>query len=394
VIKTRPIPEIETLRALTPFRGLPDSELAAIQGLMERTLVPAGEMLIDESQVGDCFYILMGGRLEVSKASSDANPEVLNIISEPGELFGEMSLVEDKPRSASVRSLVESDVLTIPREGFLKLVNHFPQFTLEVARNISNYLRKTDQTLISALREKTKRLEETVAELEQTRQELVEKERLSILGRMSATVIHDLKNPLTTISGFAQLLRMRELPKAEVEKYADNITRQVEQFMAMTQEVLAYARGGVTADLQDVEVKPFLQECLMGFSFNLVQKKMKLTSSLEFEGTARLDPNRFPRVLENLVNNAIDAMGPGGVLHVRATRDEDQLLLEIKDTGTGIPEDIRDRIFEEFFTFGKHGGTGLGLAITHNIVEEHGGTIRVDSTEGEGTCFGIRIPVS
>jgi signal transduction histidine kinase len=119
---------------------------------------------------------------------------------------------------------------------------------------------------------------------------------------------------------------------------------------------------------------------------------MKIDTELLFEGPVVLDPHRFPRVLENLANNAGDAMKPGGVLTVKTWAEDDDLRIEVGDTGHGIEPEVQAHIFEEFYTHGKHRGTGLGLAITHSIVTEHGGTISVESAPGEGTRFLIKIP--
>jgi len=389
---TKPLPTPEELKRLKPFAMMSEEELRNICNLMERAHFEAGETLINESQPADCFFILISGRLRVFKTLDNGEQETLSVVSEPGELFGEMSLVEDKPRSAAVSTLEPSDVLTVSKDGFLNLVDRFPQFTLVVARNISNYLRKTDQTLIRTLEERNAELARTVKELEETRAELVSKERLSMLGRMSATVIHDLKSPLTTISGFAQLLRLQDLDKTEIVKYADNINRQVEQFMAMTQEILTYARGGAEATLVEMDLMPMLQDILMGIAFPLIQKKMKLETDLNFMGRVRVDRDRFPRIIENLASNAIDAMEPGGVLSVRTEACDGGVNILVSDTGHGIDPEIQDRIFEEFFTHGKHKGTGLGLSIVHSIVAEHGGHISVDSQPGIGTTFTLFLP--
>lgn len=387
------LPSIEELTSLAPFKGVSEDELDHILELMQRREYDSGETVIAESELGENFYILCNGQLKVTKQIEADQEEVLNIIRRSGELFGEMSLVEDKPRSAAVVAESTSEVLSISKEGFLSLVNKFPHFTLAVARSISNYLRETDKTLIAALEEKNRRLEATITELEETRQALVDSERLSMIGRMAATIIHDLKNPMTTIGGFAQLLQLKDPAREEVKDFASMINRQVEQFSATAQELLTYAKGSTETELVEHALTPVLQESLMGISFALAQKKMKLVTEFTYEGALKLDKSRFPRIIENLASNAMDAMSEGGTVTVSSRLAGDQVEIRVADDGPGMDPEIMSLIFQEFFTHGKDRGTGLGLAITQTITEEHQGEISVESSPGEGTVFTILFPV-
>lgn len=392
-MKILDLPSLNDLSELTPFKGISEEELNHILTLMQHRLYDSGETVIAEYEQGDNFYILCNGELRVTKRIESNEEETLNVIRRSGELFGEMSLVEDKPRSAAVVAETSSEVLSISKEGFLSLVNKFPHFTLAVARSISNYLRETDKTLISALEEKNQRLEATIQELEETRQALVDSERLSMIGRMAATIIHDLKNPMTTIGGFAQLLQMKDPGKDEVHDFAQMINRQVEQFSATAQELLTYAKGSSSAELKPMPLSPVLNDIIMGIAFSLAQKKMKLEKDFSYEGELQMDSSRFPRIVENLASNAIDAMDAGGTLSIATRVVGDQVEISVSDDGKGMSPDVMSQVFTEFFTHGKDRGTGLGLAITKTITEEHHGSISVQSTPGEGTVFTLLFPI-
>jgi len=386
-------PTIDLLKQLEPFGGISQSELKKISGLMERRCYSAGETLIRESAIATNFFVLIQGRLEVVKSIEGGTLKILNVISKSGELFGEMALVEDKPRSAGIIAQEDSEVLVVQKEGFLDLVNHFPQFTLAVAKSISHYLRRTDSTLIGALEAKNRELEGTISELKETRQALVDSERLSIIGRMAATILHDLKNPMTTIAGFAQLLGLKEMPYNEVVKYTGIIAQQVKQFNLLAQELLAFARGGATLQLQVLKFPACMDEALTGIHFNLAQQKMKLVTDIQDQALISIDPSRFYRVYENLANNAIDAMDAEGILTITTHLDQDYLVMEIADTGHGMEESVCDKAFDEFFTHEKHKGTGLGLAIVKSIVTDHQGEISVKSQLDVGTTFTIKLPI-
>ncbi len=386
-------PPIALLQELEPFAGIHPDELERISSLMQRKLFTPGEMLIEEGAVATQFFVLIKGQLEVVKSIEGDELEVLNQINLSGELFGEMALVEDKLRSAGIVAKEESEVLVVQKEGFLELVNHFPQFTLEVARSISNYLRKTDTTLIGTLEEKNRELNSTIEELSATREALVENERMSIIGRMASTILHDLKNPMTTIAGFAQLIGLKEMAHEDVVKYTKIISQQVNQFNTLAQELLAFARGSSTLQLQELHFPDCIEDSLASLHQNLIQQSMKLVTDFHGEAVISIDPSRFYRVFENLANNAIEAMAAGGILTVASQIIDDQLIMTISDTGHGMEAEVLSKVFDEFFTHKKHGGTGLGLAIVKSIVVDHRGEITVESVLDKGTTFTIKLPI-
>ena len=386
-------PPIPLLQGLEPFSGIHPKELEKISNLMQRQLFTPGEMLIQEGAIATQFFVMIKGQLEVVKSIEGDDLEVLNIIDQSGELFGEMALVEDKVRSAGILAKEESEVLVVQKEGFLELVNHFPQFTLEVARSISQYLRKTDSTLIKSLEVKNRELNSTIEELNATREALVENERLSIVGRMASTILHDLKNPMTTIAGFAQLIGLKEMAHEDVVKYTKIISQQVNQFNTLAQELLAFAKGSSTLQLERMTFPDCIQDSLTSLHQNLVQQKMKLVTDFRGEAIIQIDPSRFYRVYENLANNAIEAMSDGGTLTITSKISDGHLIMTLSDTGHGMDAEVLSKVFDEFFTHKKHNGTGLGLAIVKSIVTDHKGEILVESTLGQGTIFTISLPI-
>ena len=124
----------------------------------------------------------------------------------------------------------------------------------------------------------------------------------------------------------------------------------------------------------------------------LAGKNVELVVDARYRGAARFDEVKLKRVFANLARNAAEAMPHGGRFEVTADRVEDTLIFAFRDTGHGVPKEIRGRLFESFVTRGKASGTGLGLAIVKKIVGEHGGRIEVETAEGEGTCFTISFP--
>ena len=222
--------------------------------------------------------------------------------------------------------------------------------------------------------------------------EMVESERLSAVGRMAGTIIHDIKNPLGTLRMYAQVIR-RKTGDSESAALADEMIRQVDRFVNMTQEILDFSRGVSEVHLEDVELGEVI-EGLIGFiEKDLARKDIDVVHRFDYTGSCRLDLDKMSRAFYNLAANAADAMEQGGTLTIATGTRDGMLSIEFADTGGGIPEEIRDRIFEPFFTAGKRHGTGLGLAIIKKIVDDHQGKVEVESVAGSGTTFRLLLPL-
>lgn len=216
-------------------------------------------------------------------------------------------------------------------------------------------------------------------------------ERLTTIGRLLSQVIHDFRSPMTVISGYVQLMEESDDP-AQRRRYAEEILRQFEAVASMQREVLAFARGESDVFVRRVHVDRFFAELARQFRHELEGHDVDLELDVEPRLVARYDTERITRALLNLVRNAVEAMGDeGGRLVVGARREGSDLVLLVEDTGPGIPEAVRARLFQSFVTANKTGGTGLGLAIVKRIVEQHGGSVSVISGSG-GTRFELRLP--
>ncbi|MCE9571640.1 MAG: GAF domain-containing sensor histidine kinase [Deltaproteobacteria bacterium] len=230
-----------------------------------------------------------------------------------------------------------------------------------------------------------------------SRSEQSNKDRLASIGRMLAGVLHDLKTPMTIISGYAQLMaHCEETPQREA--YVEQILRQFDIMSGMTREVLAFARGDADIFIRKVYLHRFLEEVVQQLRHSLAGRGVELTMDARYDGTAFFDEQKLMRVIHNLARNAADAMPGGGKFRVTTglepdaagSLDDGWVVFEIADDGPGIPAEVQSRLFELFAT-GKKGGTGLGLAIVKKIVDDHGGSITCDSGPA-GTTFRIRLP--
>lgn len=247
--------------------------------------------------------------------------------------------------------------------------------------------------LNESLQAKNRELEVALVELRAAQDELIQAERLSLVGRMASTLVHDLKNPMTTIKGFADLLGRSDLTPEARQRFSQTVSRTIDAFVGMTQEVLDYVRGTEAAlDLQPIEVEQFVQDICAFLAADFAQQNIEIKTILKYTGPVPMDRSKMWRVFVNIANNARDAMENGGVFMMTAQEHGDMIEFWLADNGPGIPRQIRDRLFEPFVTHGKQYGTGLGLAIAKKIVDDHHGTISAESRPGQGACFIIRLP--
>ncbi|WP_437315944.1 GAF domain-containing protein [Sorangium sp. So ce385] len=231
----------------------------------------------------------------------------------------------------------------------------------------------------------------TALRLFRSRLEREQSERLTTIGRLLSGVMHDVRTPLTVISGYVQL--MASAPDAATrEEHARLILKQFDVISAMQREVLEFARGERSILVRKVYLTKFFGDIEKQLEHELAGTGVTLSLELEDRGTARFDEAKMTRLLHNLVRNAVEAMRPrGGTVTIRAYRDGGDLAISVADTGKGIPKEVQGRLFQSFVTSGKRGGTGLGLAIVKKIVDEHAGTIAVESSD-RGAKFTIRLP--
>jgi signal transduction histidine kinase len=237
----------------------------------------------------------------------------------------------------------------------------------------------------------------TAVRLQLAREAREREQRLTTIGRLLSGVIHDLKTPLTVISGYVQLMQAADERKTR-DHHAEAILKQFEHIGAMQREVLEFARGERNVLVRKVYLQRFFEEVRMSLEHELAKQGIELVVDLQDRGTARFDEGKILRIVHNLARNAAEAMGAkGGTFTIKVSRDKDKeqdkddLVVTFSDTGPGIPREIEHRLFQSFVTSGKKGGTGLGLAIVKKIADEHNGTITVESSP-KGATFRLRLP--
>lgn len=228
--------------------------------------------------------------------------------------------------------------------------------------------------------------------LARAKEERFNQSRLAAIGQMLSSVLHDLKTPMTIVSGYAQLMAQCD-DHEQRGQYVDQVLKQFDLMSAMTREVLAYARGESNMLVRKVFLHRFLEEVATQLRQEFVGKDITLELDTVYRGVAFFDEQKMLRVVHNLARNAAQAMPHGGRFRITTRTEGTELVFDFTDTGIGIPAEMEGRMFEPFSTSGKAEGTGLGLAIVKKIVEEHHGRITYMSAPREGTTFTIRMPL-
>lgn len=229
-------------------------------------------------------------------------------------------------------------------------------------------------------------------ELERAHQEILLSEKLAALGHLAAGMAHEIRNPLNSISLFAQVMRANLQGEQEMQSYADKIVSEVERIDAILVKVLSTSKRS-PFKLSSIRVSEVIEECLQAFADQIRLQKIDLDKQLPNGMPSILaDADELGQVFSNLFSNALFEMQQGGTLSVALEYDDREILVKVSDTGRGIPEEDLHNIFDPFFTT-KARGTGFGLSVVLRIVKTYAGRISVESQPGQGTTFLIRLPL-
>lgn len=263
-----------------------------------------------------------------------------------------------------------------------------------------NLMTKDLKTARKKMENWTKTLEDEVAkktrDLKNSQERLIQAEKLASLGRLAADVAHEIRNPLTSIGGFAR--RLSKIACDEKEKgYADIIRCETDRLEKILRDVLAFSREE-RFHLERHSVEYVINDTLVVYEDMFKEQNINVEIKIVTDvPPVLIDIEQVRRALSNLITNAIDAMSGGGILSISSGKEDlhnvTYVFIKVTDTGKGIPEDKLPLIFEPFFSTKEIGrGTGLGLSITSKIMEEHSGFIRTESIEGKGSAFGLYFP--
>ncbi|HEY3446710.1 MAG TPA: ATP-binding protein [Myxococcales bacterium] len=262
--------------------------------------------------------------------------------------------------------------------------------------DMTGSLRMTGDQLQALMENLEKQVQERTAALRQAQDQLVQSEKMSSLGKLSASIAHEINNPLMGILTTAKLLvRIAEGEPASKPRDASlrqlrMVQRETERCSAIVRNLLDFARQRPLA-LKDVDVNAAIEEALSVSANQAAIQGVRVDKQLGTVPTVQADLGQLRQAFLNIALNGIDAMGKGGTLKVVSRLSGDKVEVEMSDTGAGIAPEHLQKIFDPFFTT-KEKGTGLGLSVVFGIVQRHGGKVDVKSTVGQGTSITIALP--
>ena len=285
--------------------------------------------------------------------------------------------------------LIKREDLEIPQNEIGDLATVFLDMATALRQRKEEIL-KAQQALTQMNRTLEKRVEERTRELKETTRELVKTERLAAIGQMASIISHEIRNPLAVISNAARLIKMIVSPKEpKLLKQFGIIDVEIKQASSIINEVLGYARSRDLI-LTAIDLNSYLKEILLSFPLNC---GIELKEDLAPESVrVKVDAEEMKQAIRNLIANADEAMQGSGTITVGTRIGKKVVCIFVADTGPGIKEEVRGKIFSPFFTT-KARGTGLGLAVVGKAMARHNGKIFIQSQAGKGTCFQLYLKI-
>jgi signal transduction histidine kinase len=262
--------------------------------------------------------------------------------------------------------------------------------TLGIASHKPNVFGQNDIELLLAIGRQLG----VAIENERLRQDALREERLAAVGRVATSVAHDLRSPLGGIMRSAEFLARSEISQDTRQKLSASVLSLAKRLINTSQQILDYVHEE-RLNLQSApcSLPEFLDDVLTVLEVDFSDRGIEVEKEYHYLGKVVMDENRMAQVIYNIAANSRDAMPQGGKFTIQTRKSRKNVEMFFIDSGPGVPEEICSRIFDPFFSYGKRQGAGLGLAIARRIVEQHGGSVRLESEGGQGAAFVVTLPL-
>jgi len=387
------------------FAGLADNELQEMASLTRINVYPPGYVLCHEGAFEEIFYIIASGEAVITKRISEDEGERVLRTARKGDLVGEMSLIQNAPRAATVCATTEITVLEMGKQDFETMLGRSPQMAIDIIRITLDRLRSNDQMAIQEL----KRTNKILRQLDRNKMEFIQ------------VTAHELRTPLTVLKGYINLLKtfpgIKENPTTG--DVVDGIIKGANRMHEVVNMMLDVTR--LDSETMKVIPSPLLIKSIIGEALTDLlapAAERKIEIRIEYEENIpviQADPSLIQKAIYHVIVNAIKYTPDGGSVTIRShpvnmDNGAEGVEISVKDTGIGLDPEHQELIFEKFYQVGdvavhssgktsfKGGGPGLGLAIAYGMVKAHGGKIWVESAgynevNFPGCAFYIQLPV-
>ncbi|MEP7134699.1 MAG: ATP-binding protein [Chloroflexota bacterium] len=370
------------------FPGIkPDEIEELIAHSQVRTYMP-GSILCRENATEDRFYMILEGDVEITKVINNNETRLLKTLG-PGDFFGEMALIHNAPRAATVTAKSDLTTLELDKAAFDRVLRTSSSIAMAMVSEISNRLRSNDQLAVDDLRMRASELAEAYQKLAE--QDLARREFLT-------NIAHEIRTPLMIATGYLQMLQRGIMTGDQVSTGVDTVARNLQRITTLVNDILFLQEMDlVLPEFQSVDMNEVAQHVLEKYT----EVAIKLSVDLRFTPSPNLSPvsgdsKSLERALMALVDNALKFSPKGGDVEIRLSEKNEELLVAVEDHGIGISKENMPRIFDRFYHLEKHeddlfGGVGLGLAITRQVIKQHHGRLDVVSEPGKGSTFTMTL---
>ncbi|MDR3575931.1 MAG: ATP-binding protein [Anaerolineaceae bacterium] len=373
------------------FPGLNNEEAEDMIGSGKIATYPPDLILCHEGALETIFYIILDGEVRVTKVINDSDVRFLKAL-KPGDFFGEMAIIHNAPRAATITTTTQTTVLEINKESFNRMLENNSSISMAMVREVSRRLRENDEMAIEDLRMKAKELADAyqrLTELEHARNQFL------------STIAHELRTPLMAANGFIQVIQMGVLNGEALDSAFNSVARNLQDITILTNDILFLQEMDlILPKFQPVDlgslVAAAVEKQRKHAEQNAVRIKLVIPSGIPaIEGDAK----SLERAITAVLDNAIKFSPDGGDVLVEINMIAGYVRIIIQDQGVGITAEALPNIYDRFFHMDKIGvhlfrGIGLGLSIARQVIEQHRGEIQVQSEPGCGSIFTLSLPVS
>ncbi|MDQ8194861.1 ATP-binding protein [Coraliomargarita sp. SDUM461004] len=350
--------------------SIADARRATIASEVEIITLSDGEIIFPENSAPDALFLILSGNVAFTKQKLDGS---LQNVSQSGEgsFFGEVGVFTGEHRALGAVALGTCTIGRVPEPTVKKIIED-AEPVRRILESVIHHLKSTTDHYMD---------------------EVMRTEKLTLVGTMVSSLLHDFKNPFAIISLGSNIIGQRYKDDPKTAKICQNIESQIRRMVNMANDLAAFARGDSQIEIAYVSIDTLFEhfrELNTPFFKDQTVELLMQGNGTSLQG----DASKLLRVLQNLISNSIEALHSAdidGQVTVTAEQDEDTVTITITDNGPGIPSSIRDNFFEPFVTQGKSDGTGLGTAIVQSIINAHRGKIEFE-TSAQGTTFTIRLP--
>lgn len=370
------------------FPGITPDEVQEIIVNSQIKSYPAGTILCQEDAVEFTFYMILEGEFEVTKTINNMEARLLKTLS-AGDFFGEMALIHNAPRAATVKATTPVVVLELEKDGFNRVLKHSPSVATAMVSEISNRLRANDQLAIEDLRLRAREIADAYQKLAE--QEMARNEFLT-------NIAHELRTPLMVASGYLHTLKKGVLTGEQLQSTLEIVSRNIDQIVNLTNDLLFLQEQElVLRDFQPVNLVTLVEKVLEKYKEKAKDRRV----TIKVRGNRNIPPVQgdepsLERAITGLIDNSIKFSHQGGSVDIRFADLGKHVSVSVVDYGIGIDPAIRPRIFDRFFHLEKSGeeifsGIGIGLSITRQVIQQHRGMLDIDSAPGKGSTFTISL---